>query len=136
MKRRDERGAVMAEFTIALPVLLLLGLVVIAGVRWVEAYLDVRAASMPAARAATLDANVGTAAATGRAAAEARLADRGRSCASLTVNLDTSSFTPRGEVRATVVCQVDLTDLGIPLNGMRTFRHTAVVPIEQYRKVG
>ena len=62
------------------------------------------------------------------------MTERGQACTDLKVDIDAGDFNPGGNVRATVTCTADLSDLaGIGLPGSKTFRFTAVVPLEQHR---
>ena len=129
-----ERGSASVELALIAPVLIMLLLLVAGLGRLALAKQEVTAAAHDAARAASLERDIGAAAGQGRAAAERALADRGMSCASLSVDVDTSGYRSGGQVRAEVVCVADLGDLahaGLP--GSKTYRAQAVVPIEQYK---
>lgn len=129
-----ERGSASIELVLITPVLIMFLLLVVGLGRLALASQEVTAAANDAARAASLERNVGAAAGKGRAAAEQALADRGMSCASLSVDVDTSGYRAGGQVRAEVVCVADLGDLALSgLPGSKTYRADAVVPIEQYK---
>jgi hypothetical protein len=98
------------------------------------ARLDVHTTAAAAARFASLaDSPAGAVAAADQAAQEA-LADAGRSCGDLAVEVDTSQFTQGGHVEVTLTCQVrtgDLIGLGAP--GSVSTSATARAPIEFHR---
>lgn len=134
VRRRCQAGSLSLEMVILTPVLLACLLTIAGGARYVEARAQVSAAASIAARAASLETDPGTAATAGHRAAARALAERGRSCADLEVGLDVSGFQPGGQVRAVLTCTADLSDLvGFGLPGQRTFRATALVPLESHR---
>ena len=91
-------------------------------------------AAYAAARAGSLTSSQDAATGAARDAATRALADRGRSCADLSVVIEAGEFQPGGRVRATVTCVADLADLsGLGLPGRRSFTATAAVPLERYR---
>ncbi|WP_375000210.1 TadE/TadG family type IV pilus assembly protein [Aeromicrobium sp. CTD01-1L150] len=133
-RRSDERGAIAMEFLIMAPLLLAMIFLVVGMGRVAQAGGGVNAAAYEAARAASLERNHGAATAAGQAAATRSLSQRGMSCVGLNVRVDTGDYRAGGQVRARVSCQANLSDLvlvGFP--GSKTYTHTAVVPIEQYR---
>ncbi|MBB6350684.1 TadE/TadG family type IV pilus assembly protein [Nonomuraea muscovyensis] len=121
----------MAVETVMLAPVFLLFLMFLAGAgRLVEAQGEVNGAARDAARAAsvqrTLDA-AGT-------AAEAVTTDvlQG-TCTQPTVDLAESRFEEGGQVHAEVTCELDLGFLGF--NTTKQMTGTAVVPLEQFRRV-
>lgn len=129
-----ERGSASIELVLITPVLIMFLLLVVGLGRLALAKQEVTAAAHDAARAASLERDTTAAAGKGRAAAERALSDRGMSCASLSVGVDTSSYRSGGQVRAEVVCVAALGDLALSgLPGSKTYRAQAVVPIEQYK---
>lgn len=132
--RRNESGSAALEMVIMAPVMIMFLLFIVGLGRMSQARQEVNSAAYEAARAASLQRNTGASAADGREAALRTLGDRGMSCTSLNVGVDVSSYRPDGRVTATVTCVASLGDLALSgLPGSKTFRATAVVPIEQYR---
>lgn len=133
--RRNERGAMAIEVVILTPALVAAIMVIAAGARYVDARGQVNSAAYAAARAASLTTNQEAAVQAGTKAAKQSMSQRGLACASLTVSVDAADFNPGGDVRATVRCVADLSDLaGVgPIPGSKTFTFTAVVPLEQHR---
>lgn len=132
--RRDERGAMAIEVVLLTPVLVGAIMVIAVGARFVDARGQINHAAYSAARAASLTTNQEDASRAGLRAAEASMSDRGHGCADLSVAIDAGHFVPGGDVRATVSCTSDLSDLvGFGLPGSKTFTFTAVVPLEEHR---
>ena len=131
---RGEAGTGSLDLVIVAPLLIMFILLVIGFGRMALARQDVNAAAHEAARAASLQRVTGAAADTGTAAAHRTLADRGMSCAHLTVDVNTSTYRPGGQVTATVTCVADLSDLALAgLPGSKTYTAEAVVPIATWR---
>jgi Flp pilus assembly protein TadG len=131
---RSERGAMAVELVILTPALVAAIMVIAGGARYVDARGQATSAAFAAARAASLTTSQDAALAAGAKAAEQSMAERGHACAQLDVAIDADDFAPAGTVRATVTCTADLSDLvGFGLPGSRTFRSTAVVPLEKHR---
>jgi hypothetical protein len=61
------------------------------------------------------------------------MSQRGHACSDLKVDIDAGDFHPGGDVRATVTCVADLSDLGLPLPSSKAFTFSAVVPLERHR---
>lgn len=140
-RRGDDSGSSAIELLMVAPILVGCILAVAGAGRYVDARAEVTSASFEAARAASLQRDTAVSAAAGRQAAVRTLENKGQSCARLDVLVDVlvdvSSYQPGGQVRATVVCTADLSDVliaGFP--GTKSFRHTAVVPIEEHRAGG
>jgi len=133
-----DRGSATLELAILAPaLLLLLGLVVLAGRVQVAAG-AVEHAAATAARDASLDRTADAARTAAIAAAERELAAQDLRCAPSSIVIDTAGFAaPVGQtatVTATVSCTVTLADLAIPgLPGSRTLTATATSPIDRYR---
>lgn len=133
-RSRDHRGSTSLEVVVLTPVLVACILVTAAGARYIDARGQTSAASYAAARAASLTSNQQAAVAAGRSAAVNSLGDRGQACTELVVTIDASDFAPGGDLRATVTCVANMSDLaGFGLPGSKTFTSTAVVPIEAHR---
>ena len=117
--RFDERGAVAAELAMAVPALLLVLSLLVAGGRLWFARTAVIEAANTAARAGSLARTGAEASASGHDAGEQSLTTTGLRCASRSVSMDTAAFSvPVGTpatVRSTVSCQVFLSDLLLPV---------------------
>jgi Flp pilus assembly protein TadG len=132
--RRDETGSVTAELVLLTPLLILLLLFVVALGRLSGARLDVDGAAAQAARAASIARDPATATAMAQQTATAALGSDHVTCAQLTVNTDTSQFTPGGSVAVTVTCSVSLSDLtGLRLPASEQISDRFVAVIDQYR---
>ena len=104
MNRRNEEGMATLEIVLALPVLIMVALFVVGLGRMAEARSIVDAAAFDAARAASLERNVGAAQAVGHDAAKASIGTTGVACTGLTIQVDVSQYTVGGHVTATVAC--------------------------------
>lgn len=132
---RGEEGAMAIELVLLAPVLVLLcGIIVMAG-DFRSAANDVSNAAYAAARAASYTSDPVAAQYAGQTAAVDSMANRGDACASMTTSIDTSDFTPGGDIKVTVTCVAALAQITgfsiIP--GHKTFTATAVVPIDVHR---
>lgn len=97
------------------------------------ARLDVHAAAAAAARAASLQPSPSLAATAATEAAQAALADTGRACAELDINVDTDEFGPGGYVEVHLTCQVTTGDLvGLGAAGSVPASASARAPIETF----
>jgi len=134
---RDERGYTAVELLAMTTVMVGFIVTVVGGGRFVDAKSQVDDAAYAAARAASLELNVEAGQIAGRKAAEDSLADRGKACTQLTVSFAGTDFRTSGHVKVQVTCQADLSDVvGFGLPGAKDFTSTtAVVPIEQYRRL-
>jgi Flp pilus assembly protein TadG len=134
VNRRSQHGAMAVEIVLLTPVLVGCILTIAGGARYVDARNQVDSAAPIAARAASLTTGPEAAADAGRAAAHDALAQRGRACIALDIQVDTTDFQPGGTIEATVTCTADLSDVvGYGLPGSRRFTATATVPIEFHR---
>lgn len=131
--RRDERGTMAIEVVILTPTLIAAIMVIAAGARYVDARGQTNSAAFAAARAASLTTNQEAAVQAGTKAAEDSMSQRGHACSDLSVDIDAGDFSPGGDVRATITCVADLSDLGLPLPSSKTFTFSAVVPLERHR---
>ena len=133
---RDERGYAAVELLAMTTVLVAFITVVVGGGRIVDSNSQVDDAAYAAARAASLESNIEAGQIAGRAAAADSLADRGKACTRLTVSFAGTDFRTSGHVRVEVTCHANLSDVvGFGLPGGKDFTSTAVVPIEQYRRL-
>lgn len=134
--QRDERGYAAVELLAMATVLVGFIVTVVGAGRFVDAMSQVDDAAYAAARAASLESNVEAGQIAGRKAAEDSLADRGKACTRLTVSFAGTDFRTSGHVNVQVTCRADLSDVvGFGLPGAKDFTATAVVPIEQYRRL-
>jgi Flp pilus assembly protein TadG len=137
----DDRGAASLEFVVLAPVLLaLLGLLILAG-RVAVAGNSVEQAADEAARSASISRTAAAARRTAEDGAQRVIARQNLRCGQLGVTVDTSGFAvPVGlpaQVRATVTCLVELSDLALPgFPGARVVTATAVSPLDTYRERG
>jgi Flp pilus assembly protein TadG len=133
---RDERGYAAVELLAMTTVLVGFIVTVVGGGRFVDANSQVDDAAYAAARAASLESNVEAGQIAGRQAAQDSLADRGKACTQLTVSFAGTDFRTSGHVNVQVTCHANLSDVvGFGLPGSKDFTATAVVPIEQYRRL-
>jgi Flp pilus assembly protein TadG len=133
---RDERGYAAVELLAMTTVLVGFITVVVGGGRIVDSNSQVDDAAYAAARAASLESNFEAGQIAGRDAASDSLADRGKACTRLTVSFAGTDFRTSGHVRVEVTCHANLSDVvGFGLPGAKDFTSTAVVPIEQYRRL-
>ena len=135
--RDAERGDAALELIILAPVLLALIALVIAAGRISVARGSVDAAARDAARQASLARSPGQARIAAELSAQAALRQDGLDCTPA-VSVDTVGFSvPVGQpaqVRATVSCQVPLSDLVVPgLPGSVTLTYTFTSPLDPYR---
>jgi hypothetical protein len=104
--------------------------------RVASARIDVDAAASAAARAASMSPTVAAAAAAANSTAADNLAGQSITCLDLSVPVDTSQFHRGGSVSVTVVCTVQLSDLGVTgIGGSRTLSSTATAPVDLYRHI-
>lgn len=138
---RSDRGSTALEAAIVAPVLVvLIGVLTFAG-RVALAQQAVDAASMDAARAASIARTRSAAEGDARSSASSTLSNRNLRCSSTSVNADTSGFSaPVGtlaSVNVTVRCTVSMSDLLVPgLPGSRTLSAHMASPIDTYRERG
>ena len=133
---RDEHGYTAVELLAMTTVLVGMITVVVGGGRIVDSNSQVDDAAYAAARAASLESNFEVAQIAGRNAAKDSLADRGKACTQLNVSFAGTDFRTSGQVTVRVTCHANLSDVvGFGLPGAKNFTATAVVPIEQYRRL-
>lgn len=134
---RTDEGTTSIELVLVAPVFLAALFLMVGLGRIVEAEGRVQGAARDAARAASVTRSAESATDAARQAATANLTERGVSCASFEVTVDTVSFRPGGQVRVTVACRADLSGLGLAgLPGSKTLRADATAPLEKYRGTG
>lgn len=133
---RDERGYTAVELLAMTTVLVGMITVVVGGGRIVDSNSQVDDAAYAAARAASLETSFEAAQIAGRNAAKDSLADRGKACTQLDVSFAGTDFRTSGQVTVRITCHANLSDVvGFGLPGAKNFSATAVVPIEQYRRL-
>ena len=136
---RDERGgAVAIETVLIVSSVVLILMLITAGFRIAMAADAVENVAGSAARAASLARTAGQAQNDARQVANASLSTAGLSCASRSVQVDTSGFAvPVGQpasVTVSVSCTAPLSDLLVPsLGGARLLSATSVSPLDTYR---
>jgi len=134
----SQRGSTVVEFTVLIPVLVLLFSLLVGGGRAWLARSSVESMAGAAARAASLERDAGAATAAARRLVTAQADVSGLRCAQLNTRLDATAFglpagTP-GAVRATVSCSVPLADLLVPgWPGELSVVATASAVIDRYR---
>ena len=131
---RDDRGSITTELVLVTPVAIaLLCLVALVG-RTASAREQVDEASRDAARAASLERDPSAATRAAETSASGSLDTGGFHCAAARVSVDTSEFTPGGQVNVHIECDVPLSDLGlIGISGVRTVESSAVSVVDTYR---
>jgi Flp pilus assembly protein TadG len=134
-----EEGSATIEAMIVAPVLGLVVLLIVFGGRVAVAQQSVQTAAFEAARAASLARVPALAQDDAVAAAHTSLANQNVRCAGTDIAVDTSGLTaPVGTpsaASATVTCQVDLSDLGVPLlPGARVVSATMTSAVDMHRE--
>jgi len=98
------------------------------------AHLDLAAAASAAARGASLERSPAAATAAAQAAAELALAGKDVTCARLAVAVDTTRFTPGGQVTVALSCQLTTQDLvGLGTLGLVVVDAAATSPVDSFR---
>ncbi|MEV0159299.1 TadE-like protein [Nonomuraea fuscirosea] len=126
----NERGSMAVETVMLAPVFLLFLMFLAGAGVVVESQGRVNGAARDAARAASVQRTQDEA----EGAAETITTDvlKGR-CQSSDVSLDESEWEQGGQVHAEVTCELDLGFLGF--GGTQRLTGTAVVPLEQFRRI-
>ncbi|MGP3932331.1 TadE/TadG family type IV pilus assembly protein [Nonomuraea sp. KM88] len=128
--RRAERGSMAVETVMLAPVFLLFLLFLAGAGVLVEAQGRVNGAARDAARAASVQRTLDDAGSAAEAITTSVLDGR---CQSSSVSLDGSEWEQGGHVEAEVTCELDLAFLGF--GGTKQLTGTAVVPLEQFRRI-
>lgn len=137
-KPRDDRGSAAVELTLAVPALVIMLALMVAGGRLWFARASVTESAYAAARAGSLARNAGQAGGDGERAAARSLDTAGLRCSAGAVDVDTSGFgvtvgTP-ATIRATVTCSVAFADLVLPgMPGSITLRESGSSALDTYR---
>ncbi|GAA0922896.1 TadE family protein [Nonomuraea longicatena] len=127
---RGDGGSMAVETVMLAPVFLLFVMFLVGAGRLVEGQGEVNGAARDAARAASVQRTLGQAEKAAKATSDGAL---GAECRSHRVSLSGSRWTEGGQVRAEVACELDLGFLGF--DATRRLTGTAVVPLEQFRRV-
>ncbi|MGN9836778.1 TadE/TadG family type IV pilus assembly protein [Nonomuraea sp. H19] len=130
MTREHERGSMAVETVMLAPVFLLFLMFLAGAGVLVESQGRVNGAARDAARAASVQRTFDEAEAAAEAIAGSALTGP---CGSPSVSLDGSEWEQGGRVEAEVTCELDLGFLGF--GGSKQLTGTAVVPLEQFRRV-
>ena len=135
---RGDAGSVSVEAAVLVPAVLLVGLLIVAGARISSAQQAVDNAATAAGRAASLARGPAATQLAGMRVARERLVADGLACRDLSVSVDASDIALGrvGQVRASVTCQVPLTDLALPVpGGTRTITSTFTSLADPYRTI-
>lgn len=137
-KPRDDRGSAAVELTLAVPVLVIMLALMVAGGRLWFARASVTESAYAAARAGSLSRTAGQAGSDGERAAARMLDTAGLRCSTRTVDVDTSGFGVAvgnpATIRATVTCSVPFADLVLPgMPGTITLRESGSSALDTYR---
>lgn len=133
-EQAQDRGSVTVELVLLTPLLIAMLLLVVLLGRLASARLQVDGAASAAARAASLARDPTTATALARQTATETLTGAHRTCAHMQVTVDTTAFTPAGNVAVTVTCTLDIADLsGLRLPATETVNSRFVEPLDRYR---
>jgi len=136
-QRRDQRGSAAVEIVLLAPMLGALVLVVIFGGRLALARQTVQAAAADAARAASIARSADEAKRSATRIAEATMSNKGVTCATSSVEVDTSGFQqPPGTpatTSVTIACDVATADLSLPLPGTTRVSATSSSELDVFR---
>ncbi|MGW0801863.1 TadE/TadG family type IV pilus assembly protein [Nonomuraea sp. NPDC002799] len=127
---RAERGSMAVETVMLAPVFLLFIMFLAGAGVLVESQGRVNGAARDAARAASVQRTLDDAEGAAEAIATGTLEGK---CQSSAVSLDGSAWEQGGHVQAEVTCELDLGFLGF--GGTKQLTGTAVVPLEQFRRI-
>ncbi|MEV0591850.1 TadE family protein [Nonomuraea cavernae] len=130
LRTRRDRGSMAVETVMLAPVFLLFLMFLAGAGRVVEAQGQVNGAARDAARAASVQRTFDDAGTAAEATTTAALQGQ---CAQPAVSLAGSEWEAGGQVQAEVSCELDLSFLGF--NGTKQMTGTAVVPLEQLRRI-
>ncbi|MBB6174950.1 Flp pilus assembly protein TadG [Nocardiopsis mwathae] len=133
MKRRDVGGA-SVELALLTPLLVLFALLVVLAYRTVSADFTANTVAHAAARAATLQRTPEAAQSAAHRTAADALRTHDLSCASYSLELDTSGLQPGSTVSARLTCRAELGDLtGLRVPGSYVTHGTATAVVDTYR---
>lgn len=138
---RGEGGGTALEVVLITPLVLVFGLLIVAGYRYSINQQAIDSAAASAARAATQQTTADQAQAVAREQAAAALAAGDVSCQTVNVDIDTSGFAAApgtaATVSATITCEVSMAGLSaVPnLPGTITLTGSAVSPLDVHREI-
>lgn len=137
-RRRDDRGAAAVELVLLAPMLALILSVMVAGSRIWLTRGDVQQIAQQASREATLQSSEQEAVSAARSRAVRGLAQATAACSDAVIEVDAAAFrTPpgtAGRVSVRIVCQVRISDLGLPgLPGAVSASGEGVSVLERHR---
>lgn len=135
---RDQRGSMVIEFVLLVPMLMLLFGVVVGGARVWLARGAAEQAAAAAARAASMERSVAAAEQAGRDFAAAQANTSGLRCTRFSVQVDAGALGQdagtAGRVQATVNCAVPLADVLVPgWPGTVDVSGNATAVVDRYR---
>ncbi|HZU79434.1 MAG TPA: TadE/TadG family type IV pilus assembly protein [Acidimicrobiales bacterium] len=134
--RRDAQGGLTVELVLLAPVLILFALMALGLGRYELARQELADAARAGAEAASVVPSADQAAGAASSAVLAPLNGQSHMCAHPAVTTDSSGFAAGGDVRVTVSCRVDLSDLLVPgLPGGVDVSATQVAPVDPFREV-
>lgn len=132
----EDDGSLLVELAVLAPVLFVLALFIVALGRVSEARQEVVEAARAGAQSAAVLPNSASAAQGAADSAVVGIFNGAETCNQPEITTDVSHFVPGGYVAVTVVCQVSLSDLGVPgLPGSTVIRASAIAPIDPYRSI-
>ena len=136
-RRRGDTGSMSVEMTaLVFPVTLVMTVLILATWQLTAAKLDVNTAAAAAARAASLQTSPADAEDAARQAAAGAMTEAGRTCTSLTVEVDTTGFTHGGFVEVRLSCHARTGDLlGLAAPGSVDLSATSRAPVERFREL-
>lgn len=134
-RRRGDGGFSAVEVVLLAPIFILLLLLIVVLGRMQQAGADVTGAARDGARAASLARSAPEATTAARQAVSDALAGQALVCqGGPSTAVDTSSFSPGGQVRVAVSCVVPLSDIGFSaMPGNRAMTRQAISPVETFR---
>jgi Flp pilus assembly protein TadG len=134
--KRDEGGTAAVEAAVLIPVLILFGIVAIGFGRYEVFRAELIGDARAGAEAASVMQSPQQAQVAAEAAASVDEPQPGWLCGRSQVVTDTRGFAPGGTVSVSVLCSVDLANLGIPgLAGIESVAVAQGAPIDEYRTV-
>lgn len=133
-RHRCDRGSMSVEMTtLVFPVTVVMTVFLIGVWQLSLARLDVHTAAAAAARAASMQPSPTLAVDAAHTTAAATLADTGRACSTLDIDVDTTEFGRGGYVEVTLTCHVTTGDLiGLQAPGSAPTTASARAPVETY----
>jgi len=134
--KMEQSGSATVEAVVVVPVLVLFAVLAIGFGRYEMLRAELISDARAGAEAASVVPSSEQSAVAAAAVAGPGGLQQGGMCESSRVLTDTTDFLPGGMVRASVSCQVNLADLGVPgLSGIERLTVAQVAPIDGYRTV-